>query len=157
MNAPPLHLEIQSLYNDFSHRLSDDSLETWIELFDEQAEYRMTSRRNHELGLPLCVMLCESTGAIKDRLTAIRNTLVFAPRRIFHTSMNIQLVEAKEDVLLTRSQFMVWQTFESGSTELQMVGRSFDTLTRRGEQLRFAKRIAIFDTELIAGSTVYPV
>lgn len=157
MNVSTLPQEILSLYNDYSHQLSDDSLEAWVDLFGDEAEYRMTSRRNHEMHLPLCTMLCESKGAIKDRVTAIRNTLVYAPRKIFHVSLNAQLIEVQGDAVLARSQFMVWQTFESGSTELQMVGRSFDTLKRQGERLRFAKRMAIFDTELIPGSAVYPV
>lgn len=53
MNVSTLPQEILSLYNDYSHQLSDDALETWVDLFGDEAEYRMASRRNHEMGRPL--------------------------------------------------------------------------------------------------------
>jgi 3-phenylpropionate/cinnamic acid dioxygenase small subunit len=151
-----MNADLQARYNDFSHNLSDDALETWAELFCEDATYRLTSRRNHEMKLPLCTILCESRGALIDRIAAIRNTLVYAPRKVLHCASNVQIVAESGDQVQARSLFIVFQTFETGVTELQMVGRSFDTWRRQGERLKLLHRDAIFDTELVPGSVVYP-
>ena len=155
-NNESLQVEIQSSYNAYSSRLSDDLLEGWVELFCEDAQYRLISRRNHEMGMPLCTIICESRGALIDRVAAIRNTMVFAPRKILHTSSNVQISEAGTEVVQARSHFVVWQTFETGATELQMVGRSFDVWKRQDDRLQLWKRDAVFDTELVPGSVVYP-
>ena len=51
----------------------------------------------------------------------------------------------------------VYQTLVDGTTQLQLVGRTFDVIDARGPELKFRERVVVFDTELLAGALVYPV
>lgn len=153
-----LHQQVVELYARHSEIISDDQLEQWPELYAEQCTYKLTSRVNFDRKLPLCTILFESRGALIDRVTAIRNTMVYAPRSVIHTVTNARLVDTAADGTLTaRSMFCVWQTLVDGQSHLQMVGRSFDRIVIDGAALRFSERIAIFDSELVPGSIVYPI
>lgn len=153
-----LHQRVIELYARHSEAISDDELEHWPGFFTEDCLYKLTSRVNFDRKLPLGTILCESRGALLDRVTAIRNTMVFEPRSVIHTVSNARLVEAEPDgTLLARSMFCVWQTLTDGESKLQLVGRSFDRIVVDGAALRFRERIAIFDSELVPGSIVYPI
>ncbi len=155
--TPELQQKAHELYALYSEAISDDRLEDWPDLFVDDCQYRLISRQNHDRGLPLATILCESRGALVDRVTAIRNTMVFQPRRVAHTFSNLRIVSGEGDELTARSMFCVWQTLTDGQTRLQMVGRSFDRLVRDGDSLKFLERLAVFDSELVPGSIVYPV
>lgn len=158
---PQLHRRVADLYARHSEVISDDQLERWPELYTEDCLYKLTSRVNFDRKLPLCTILCESRGALIDRITAVRNTMVFAPRHVIHTVSNVRLIEAQGNTLITRSMFCVWQTLIDGQTHVQLVGRSFDRITlddgSNDGPIRFAERVAIFDSELVPGSIVYPI
>jgi len=153
-----LHQRVAELYARHSEIISDDQLEQWPALYTEDCIYKLTSRLNFDRKLPLCTILCESRGALLDRVIAIRNTMVYAPRSVIHTVSNARLVETAQDgTLAARSMFCVWQTLTDGQSHLQLVGRSFDRIVVQGDTLRFSERIAIFDSELVPGSIVYPI
>jgi 3-phenylpropionate/cinnamic acid dioxygenase small subunit len=150
-----LHQRVAELYARHSEIISDDLLEQWPG--HHRGLRLLTSRVNFDRKLPLCTILCESRGALLDRVTAIRNTMVFAPRSVIHTVSNARLVETTPDgTLLARSMFCVWQTLVDGQSHLQLVGRSFDRIVVQGDTLQFVERLAIFDSELVPGSIVYP-
>ncbi|GMV01635.1 MAG: hypothetical protein KJZ98_00180 [Burkholderiaceae bacterium] len=153
-----LHLRVAELYTRHSEIISDNHLEQWPDLYTEDCLYKLVSRANFDRQLPLGTILCESRGALIDRVTAIRNTMVYAPRSIIHTVSNARLTEVATDgALSARSMFCVWQTLPDGQSHLQLVGRSFDRIAVNGEELRFRERIAVFDSELVPGSIVYPI
>jgi len=154
-----LHLNqrVFDLYARHSEVISDDRLEAWPELYTEDCVYKLISRVNVDRKLPLCTILCESRGALIDRVTAIRNTMVFAPRSMIHTVSNVRLVESHGGLLVARSMFCVWQTLIDGNSHVQLVGRSFDRIDASGPALQFCERVAVFDSELVPGSIVYPI
>lgn len=153
-----LHQRVGELYARHSEVISDDRLEEWPGLFVEDCLYKLISRVNVDRKLPLATILCESRGALLDRVTAIRNTMVYEPRTVIHTVSNARLVETAADgTLVARSMFCVWQTMIDGQSQVQLVGRSFDRIAVEPDALRFRERIAVFDTELVPGSVVYPV
>jgi 3-phenylpropionate/cinnamic acid dioxygenase small subunit len=152
-----LNQRVVDLYARHSEVISDDRLEQWPDLYSDDCVYKLISRVNVERRLPLCTILCESRGALIDRVTAIRNALVFAPRCVTHTVSNARLLEAHGSTLVARSMFCVWQTLIDGQSHLQLVGRSFDRIDASGPELQFSERLAIFDSELVPGSIVYPI
>lgn len=153
-----LQQRVADLYTRHSEIISDDQLEQWPGLYTEDCFYKLISRVNFDRNLPLGTILCESRGALLDRVTAIRNTMVYAPRNMVHTVSNPRLVEVAADgTLVARSMFCVWQTLTDGQTHLQLVGRSFDRIVSQGDALQFRERIAVFDSELVPGSIVYPI
>jgi hypothetical protein len=94
---------------------------------------------------------------LKDRVTAIRETLVYSSRSLTHIVSGARVVGGDESALQTRSMVAVYQTLVDGLTQLQLVARTFDVVDARGPELKFRERVVVFDTELIAGALVYPI
>jgi anthranilate 1,2-dioxygenase small subunit len=57
-----LRLQIDSLMADYAHCIDEDRLEEWPEFFTSDGIYRVTSRENYELDLPVNLIYCEGTG-----------------------------------------------------------------------------------------------
>lgn len=150
-------VKAERLYATHTQAICDNELEKWPELYTEDCRYRLISRVNYERDLPICVILAESRGALIDRITAVRNTLVYAPRYVTHLVTNVCIVKAEEKQLHTRSQFAVYFTQTDGNPRLQLVGRSFDRIDISNPQWLFAARDVVFDNELIPGSIVHPI
>lgn len=148
---------VEALYAIHAERICDDELEAWTELYTPDCLYKLTSRLNHERGLPLSPILAESQGALSDRVAAIRNTMVWSPRCVTHTVSGIRIVKREGNFLHTRSMFAVFQTMIDGTTMLHMVGRTFDKIAVDGISMKFAERVAIYDSELVLGSVIYPI
>lgn len=105
----------------------------------------------------MCVILAESRGALIDRVTAIRNTLVYAPRYVTHLVSNVRIVKQDANLLHTRSQFVVYFTQTDGNPRVQLLGRSFDQIDTSQSEWLFAARDVVFDNELVPGSIVHPI
>ncbi|MDX3895584.1 aromatic-ring-hydroxylating dioxygenase subunit beta [Pusillimonas sp.] len=150
-------IKAQDLYARHAQIISDGELEQWPELYTEECLYRIISRVNHERNLPLSLIFAESRGALKDRVSAIRNTMVYAPRYVTHLVSQVQITGERDGLLHTRSHFAVYYTQADGNARLQMVGRSFDQIDARCANWLFAHRSVVFDNELVPGSIVYPI
>ena len=150
-------VKVQNLYAKHAQAICDNELEKWPELYTQDCLYRIISRVNYERDLPLSVMLAESRGALVDRVMAIRNTMVYAPRYVTHLTSNISIVDEQDGLFHTRSHFAVYYTQVDGNARLQLVGRTFDKVDPSGDAWLFTERSVVFDNELVPGSIVYPV
>ena len=150
-------IKAHDLYANHAQVICDNELEKWPELYTQECVYRLISRVNYERNLPLSVILAESRGALADRVMAIRNTMVYAPRYVTHLTSNIRILEDKSGLLHTRSHFAVYYTQVDGNARLQLVGRTFDKIDTSGDTWLFAERNVVFDNELVPGSIVHPV
>lgn len=150
-------VKVERLYAAHTQVICDNELEKWPDLYTEECVYRLISRVNYERNLPTCIILAESRGALVDRVTAIRNTLVYAPRYITHLVTNVCIVKEDGNLLQTRSQFAVYFTQTDGNPRIQLVGRTFDKIDTSQSEWRFAARDVVFDNELVPGSIVHPI
>lgn len=157
MNPLELQPRVVDLYARYAETLSDLQIAQWPEYFTDECLYRIVSRPNHDRGQRIGPMFAESKGALKDRVVAILETLVYAARSITHITSGIRVVDGETSALRTRSMLAVYQTLVDGTTQLQLVGRTFDVVDATGSDLKFRERVVIFDTELLAGAFVYPV
>lgn len=149
--------KVEDLYTRYAECICDDELERWPDFFTEECVYQIMPRANRDRGLPISIMLSESKGGLIDRMTAIRNTMVFAPRSVLVAMSGIRIVEASERVLTTRSSFTVYQTIGEGLTNTLMVGRSFDQISTEGPNWKFTKRVAVYDSAILPETVIYPV
>ncbi len=72
-----LRLEIETLNADYAHCIDDDRLEQWPEFFTADGRYRVVTRENHDLGLPVSLIYCDGGG-----LKLAERTVVLDSRRI---------------------------------------------------------------------------
>lgn len=151
-----LKSQVDDLYAHYAETICDGDIEAWPDFFVEDCLYHVKPRSNHERGMMLGPIFSESRGALIDRVVAIRNSMVFAPRAMCYIVGSIRVVESDGETARTRSMFSAYHTLEDGDSHLLMVGRTFDRLAL-GDELKFIERVVIFDTERVPGALIYPV
>ena len=129
--------------------LDEDRLDEWVELFTDDCRYLVISRENVERGLPLAAIRCESKGYLKDRVVAVRETSMYAPRAHRHV---VGAALAQPDGTW-RASYAVFQTLPDEPTTVFSTGR----YVARLEGDRFASLDVIYDSTLIDNSIVKPL
>lgn len=157
MSARDLRLELEELYADYVACLDEERLEEWPEFFTDDAVYRIIPRENFERGLPIATLHCESKGYLQDRVVAIRQTAVYAPRYMRRLVTNIRILGWKDGWLEGRANYAAFETLRDELTRVFSVGRCHDKLVVVDGRLKFKEKLVIFDSELIPNSLVYPL
>lgn len=152
-----LRLEVEDLHAEYCAALDEGRYEDWAELFAEECLYRIVPRDNHDRGLPLAIMHCESKGMLRDRVVAIRETSYYAPRLLRHMVSLVRITAAADGTLRGQANYLVLQTLPEQPTTLFNSGRYIDTLVREGGRLRFKERLCVFDSIIVPNSLIVPV
>lgn len=151
-----LRAEMEDFYAEYAESIDSGALERWPELFVEPCLYRIVSKENHDKGLPLSLVRCESLGMLRDRALASQKLNVYAPRAWRHSITQIRAREEHERVAV-RANFAVFETLQDEHTRVLCAGRYVDTLVRTEAGLRLREKICIYDAALIPGSIVMPL
>lgn len=152
-----LTLAIRHIFAAYAHALDDDRLEQWPEFFVEDGIYKVIPRENHENDLPLAVMYCANRRMMIDRVSHIRETAMFAPRRMRHVGGDVLITGVGEETVEVTSNYAVFETMRDSKTTVFNVGRYIDTLVVRDGRLLFKTRLCVFDSSLIPTSLIYPI
>ena len=129
--------------------LDEDLLDDWIELFTDDCTYLVIPRENVQRGLPLAAIRCESKGYLKDRVVAVREISMYAPRSQRHV---IGAARHQPDGTVTAS-YAVFQTLVDEPTKVFSTGRYLARIT----DCRFAELHCIYDSTLVDNSIVKPI
>lgn len=161
MIAPPsmeLKLELLELYDAYGAAL-DDELERWPEFFTEDALYRIVARENYERNMLWPTMSCEGHGMMRDRIMAIRETSMFAPRQMRHFVTGVRIVGETPDGYRTQANFLVGESQVESESRVFAIGRYFDLIVRDGANggFRFAEKTCVYDGNVILSSLIYPL
>ena len=151
-----LREEVEDFYAEYGEVIDGGTLERWPELFVEPCLYRIVSKENHDKGLPLSLMRCESLGMLRDRALASQKLNVYAPRAWRHSITQIRAREEHERIAV-RANFAVFETLQDEHTRVLCAGRYVDALVRTEAGLRLREKICIYDAALIPGSIVMPL
>jgi salicylate 5-hydroxylase small subunit len=151
------HIALAQLQADYASIVDAADWDAWCELFTDDCVYRVVPRENHERGLPLATMSFESKGMLKDRAYAIRETLFHDPYYQRHVIGPARILRAEGDRIECESNYAVFRTKMSALTTVFNVGRYLDGVVRTPQGLRFASRQAIYDSEMIPNSIIYPI
>jgi len=152
-----LRYEVETLYADYAAALDDNELERWPDFFTEDCLYKLVPRENWERNLPVALMLCESRGMLRDRVTAVRNTAVYAPRSLRHFISQFRIEDEAPGHLRVHANYLVLQTLANDLTRIQNAGRYIDLIARTESGLRFKQKICVFDSVLVPNSLIYPI
>ena len=155
--AVDLRARLADLYGAYDDVLNDGELERWPELFTEACIYKVIPRENVEQGLPVAVIYCESRNMLADRVAALRETALFAPRIARRTTTGICLRAIEDDELRLSASFAVFQSMPDQPSELFLCGNSRDRVVDADGTLRFAERLFIYDSTIVPTSLVYPL
>lgn len=152
-----LRLDLEALYADYTGCLDEERFEDWPDFFVEDCLYKIVPRENFERGLPLATWLCESRGYLLDRVTGIRKTSVYAPRRIRRIVSAIRIVGWTGDVLEARASYAAFETLLDELTRVFNVGEYRDKIVVDSGALKFREKVCVFDSQLVPNSLIYPL
>ena len=152
-----LRARLADLYCDNDDALNDGEFERWPELFTDPCIYKVLPRQNHEQGFPVAVIYCESRDMLIDRVVALRETALFAPRIGRRTTSNVCLRAIEPAGLRLTASFAVFQTMPDQPSELFLCGHCQDRVIDDGGTLLFSERLCIYDSTIVPTSLVYPI
>ena len=74
------HLEaVRSFFNVYAELLDAEQFEAWTALFEpDGCTYRVLSRENQDLGLPLPIMGCYTHGMVRERVAMLAKGVALA-------------------------------------------------------------------------------
>ncbi len=156
--AQKLLREVEAFNTEYCAVLDNKRIELWPEFFCDDALYRITSRENANLGLPVGLVYAEGRDMLHDRALTIERSMMFAPRHVLHIITNTRIIdEDANGEIEAEANFLLLQTLIEGPSTVHLAGRYYDTFVRSGERLLIKERQAIYDTEILANDLVYPV
>ena len=149
--------DLDALTAAYVHALDDADLDRWPEFFTEDCVYRIVPRENYENGLPLAIWYCRGRGMLLDRVTAIRETQLFAPRALRHVTGNMLVLGREGGALRTVTNYAVYESTLDRASEVFNVGRYLDRIVVEAGRLKFAEKLCVFDTSVVPTSLIYPI
>ena len=143
------HLEsIRSFFNIYAELLDAEQFEAWTDLFEpEDCAYRVLSRENQDLGLPLPIMGCYSHGMVRDRVAMLaKGVLTYRRDRLLRQVTNVQCQPLSESMVQARANLVVYQSSEEGVSSLYMVARYELELIERADALKIRRMAVVVDS-----------
>jgi 3-phenylpropionate/cinnamic acid dioxygenase small subunit len=152
-----LRLRLADLYAAYDDALDEREWERWPGFFTENAVYRVLPRENFDQGLPAMMVFCESRAMLADRVVALREALVFAPRLVRRIAGTPCLWEAGPDGMRLRSSFALFETMLDEPSSVFLCGRIYDRVVEDAGGLRFAERSVVTDATNVPLSLIFPI
>jgi salicylate 5-hydroxylase small subunit len=156
-----LHYRINQLNADYAACLDEKRFDDWPGFFREDGLYKVQSRENFEMGLPLALIDLESRAMMKDRVYGATQTIYHAPYYTRHVLGASRVVRLVDEEVETETAYAIFRTKPGASgggvSEVYSVGRYIDLIDRCGTDLMFAQRLCVYDSEMILNSLIYPI
>ena len=136
----------QALLAEYGGLLDLGRYDDWLALFAAECRYAVVPRENHEAGLPVALILCDSRAMLEDRIAALRQ----ANKYNIHTDRHViglpRIIVAERDRIDIEAPFAVYQTDQEGETRLFATGLYRDRLESGAERLRIVEKLVLLDT-----------
>ncbi len=157
--AAPAELRVRlgDLYAAYDAALDEGEYERWPEFFTAACLYKIMPRENYEAGLPVGIVYAESREMLADRIVALRETTLFAPRLMRRLVGTPHLHAIGDDGMRLSASFALFQTMLNEPSEVFLCGRFYDRVVEEAGILRFAERICVTDATLVPTSLIYPI
>ena len=151
------YFELNQLYARYARALDAADWEAWPEFFIDHCVYKLQPRENHERGFPLATLSFDSQASLRDRVYGIKETLFHDPYYQRHVVGAPVLRGVGDDGMRCESNYAVFRTKLNGLSTVFNVGRYIDRVVSTPAGLKFAERLAIYDSEMIPNSIIYPI
>lgn len=155
--AAELRAEIDFFHVEYCAVLDANDVERWPAFFCKDATYRITSRHNALLNMPVGLVYCEGLDMIIDRAQAVAHSQMFAPRHMLHVLGITRVLQEADHVVSSQTPFILMQTLVEGPSTVHLAGIYHDRFVREGERLLIASREVVHDTEILDTALAYPV
>jgi salicylate 5-hydroxylase small subunit len=152
-----LRQRLVDLYAGYDAALDEGEYERWPDFFTEAGVYKITPRENYDAGLPVAMVFCESRAMLADRIVAIRETTLYAPRIIRRVMGAPSLLAIEDGQMRLAQSFALFETMLNETTAVFLCGRCYDRVVDEDGTLRFAERICVTDATNIPLSLIFPI
>ena len=152
-----LRLRIEALIADYAHCIDEDRLEEWPDFFTEDGEYRVISRENYDLNLPMSLIYCGGRGMFHDRISALRTANIFEPHTYCHMTSALKIIESDGKEHRTQSNFTVMRTMSEGAMSVFACGKYIDRIVEDRGSLKYRERSVILESRRIDTLLVIPI
>ena len=140
----------------YAYELDEANVEAWIQFFTPTGVYELTTAYNLSFNLPLGIIYCKGHGMMVDRVRALLTANIFELHKYTHIFTN-PIAEKKDDIIFSRSNFIVYRTMESGVSQVFATGKYLDQIIETDEGLKFLERKAVIDSKRVDTLIVYPI
>ncbi len=155
---PDLREQIAQLHEDYAETVDRLDIDAWPEFFTEDCLYLVTSRENHDAGLPHGTIYCEGIAMVRDRAAATRDCTVYEPRFLRHFLGRVKIDAADGDTVKARASVLVVESVSDKEPHVLVVGQYHDVLRRGADgSLKIKERRVVYDNYRIYNSLVFPV
>jgi salicylate 5-hydroxylase small subunit len=153
-----LRWALEDLYADYARLLDDGPLEDWPLLFLEECLYLTIPRENHDAGLPLATLRCESRAMLQDRVRAVQETMMYEPRFLRHHITQIRPLRRTDGSMAVTAHYSVVEVLQDELPRILSVGRYLDVVIEAPDgALRFAEKRVVYDSVMVPNTLVYPL
>ena len=152
-----LRVRLADLYAAYDGALDEGDWERWPEFFTENGVYKILPRENFDQGLPAAMVYCESRAMLADRVVALREALVFAPRLVRRMTGAPRLRAIEPGGMRLGASFALFQTMLNEPSSVFLCGRIYDQVVEDAGMLRFAERIVVTDATNVPLSLIFPI
>ena len=114
---------LSDLMAEYGMALDEDRLEDWVELFDEQCDYRVVTRENVAQGLPNVLMWCDNKNMLRDRVESYRHVNEYNPHYDRHVIGPLRILAEQDGAATFEASYSLFQTDLEGNSRLFSVGR----------------------------------
>lgn len=151
------YIDLTNLYADYAAAVDAEDWEKWVSFFDEECEYKVQPRENHERGFPLSTMWFISRNMLEDRVYGMRETLFHDPYYQRHVVGAPRIISFEDGIIQAEANYAVFRTKYDGPSLVFNVGRYIDRIRVGDDGMKFQSRYCIYDSEMIANSIIYPI
>jgi anthranilate 1,2-dioxygenase small subunit len=153
-----LYHDVAQLIVSYGHALDDGQIDRWPQFFTKDGLYRITTRENHDAGLPIGIMRCVGRGMMIDRVRAFHTANIFEPHTYNHIcGLPVVQSERTSDRLTARSNFQIVRIMEDGRMDLFATGKYLDAFERENGVLKFCERVVVLDSRNVDILIVVPL
>jgi anthranilate 1,2-dioxygenase small subunit len=137
----------QFLY-EYAACLDGERFADWPAFFvPDDCTYRVLSRENVDLGLPVPIMGCFTHGMVRDRVAMlVKQTLTYRRMHLLRQVTNVRAKAAADGSIAANAALTVFQSSEEGVSSLYMVARYDATLQPAGDGFVIRRMDVVVDS-----------
>jgi anthranilate 1,2-dioxygenase small subunit len=143
---------LSDLMAEYGMALDEDRLEDWVELFEEECDYREVTRENVEQDLPNVLMWCDNKNMLRDRVESYRQVNLYNPHYDRHVIGPLRMLGESS----FEASYSLFQTDLEGNSRLFSVGR-YRVEAVMGDKARIKTMLVIADTGTIPSLLATPI
>jgi anthranilate 1,2-dioxygenase small subunit len=143
-----LHLIIKAQAA-YAQCIDDKGGEGWVNFFDDDCFYVITTAENYQEGLQAGLMYADSKGMLKDRIAALNEANIYERHRYRHIVGQPLISRVDGPLVWAETAFMVARIMRTGETSLFATGRYIDCYSITADQVLLRERKVVCDSNRV--------